>query len=160
VFSTYHNDDPEDVEPSDSLSSSSFTYSSSSLSKDLAVLVDDITPVGRNLISNMYFQFHYDSDSRVPSFRINHDSVYFQFYYVRKAAFSSRFTGFLVYHSRRPVVIRSRICIFSSIILVRVKSCVWILTLRLNPAVSQSSYFGLVGGNNSFYFPLVTWFPI
>jgi hypothetical protein len=49
---------------------------------------------------------------------------------------------------------------FSVIILVRVKSCVWILTLRLNPAVSQSSYFGPVGGNNFFYFPLVTWFPI
>jgi hypothetical protein len=38
-------------------------------------------------------------------------------------------------------------------ILVRVKSCVWILTLRLNPAVSQSSYFGLVGGNNFFISP-------
>jgi hypothetical protein len=42
VFSTYHNDDPEDVEPSDSLSSSSFTYSSSSLSKNLEGSVDDM----------------------------------------------------------------------------------------------------------------------
>ncbi len=56
VFSTYHNDDPEDVEPSDSLSSSSFTYSSSSLSKDLEVSVDDMVLVLWGLLKQIYFE--------------------------------------------------------------------------------------------------------
>jgi hypothetical protein len=47
----------EDVEPSDSLSSSSsFTYSSSSLSKDLAVSVDDMVLVLWGLRKQIYFE--------------------------------------------------------------------------------------------------------
>jgi hypothetical protein len=56
VFSTYHNDDREDVEPSDSLSSSAFTYSSSSLSKDLAVSVDDMVLVLWGLLKQIYLE--------------------------------------------------------------------------------------------------------
>jgi hypothetical protein len=56
VFSTYHNDDPEDVQPSDSLSSSSLTYSSSSLSKDLEVSVDDMVLVLWGLLKHIYFE--------------------------------------------------------------------------------------------------------
>jgi hypothetical protein len=56
VFSTYHNDDPEDVEPSDSISSSLFTYSSSSLSKDLEVSVDDMVLVLWGLLKQIYFE--------------------------------------------------------------------------------------------------------
>ena len=56
VFSTYHNDDPEDVEPSDSISSSSFTYSSSSLSKDSEVSVDDMVLVLWGLLKQIYFE--------------------------------------------------------------------------------------------------------
>ncbi len=54
VFSTYHNDDPEDVEPSDSISS--FTYSSSSLSKDSEVSVDDMVLVLWGLLKQIYFE--------------------------------------------------------------------------------------------------------
>jgi hypothetical protein len=56
VFSKYHNDDPEDVEPSDSISSSSFTYSSSSLSKDSEVSVDDMVLVLWGLLKQIYFE--------------------------------------------------------------------------------------------------------
>jgi hypothetical protein len=56
VFSTYHNDDPEDVESLNSLSSSSFTYSSSSLSKDLAVSVDDMVLDLWGLLKQIYFE--------------------------------------------------------------------------------------------------------
>jgi hypothetical protein len=55
VFSMYHNDDPEDVEPSDSISSL-FTYSSSSLSKDLEVSVDDMVLVLWGLLKQIYFE--------------------------------------------------------------------------------------------------------
>jgi hypothetical protein len=85
------------------------------------------TPVGRN-------------DSRVPSFRINHDSVYFLFYYIRKAAFSLPFTGFLVYHSRRPVVIRSRICIFNSVMIRIIEFR--LLGLIMIPCIFNSIVFG------------------
>jgi hypothetical protein len=56
VFSRYHNDDPEDVEPSDSISSSSFMYSSSSLSKHSEASVDDMVLVLWGLLKQIYFE--------------------------------------------------------------------------------------------------------